>query len=168
MRVITDHERLTLSDASSGSWLLAGAILLVGLFFAFNGLAIYLGFTRGHLDAANKMLLVGSCALALGLWLIHVSPNLQTVFDPSRNRVLIAKKRLLFSSPPQEYSFQELTRLEIGVEQEVPSPETKDRYLLRLVTVEGKRIPLCHAAHKSQRPYEDALVQTRDFLRSYG
>ncbi len=168
MQVTTDHERLTLSDSSSGSWLLAGVVVLVGLYFTFNGLAIYLGFTRGHLQAANTMLLLGTGALALGLFLVHISSNLQTVFEPKRNRVLVQKKRLLFSAPVQEFAFQELSRLEIGSAEEVPSPDTKQRYALRLVTIEGKRIPLCQASHKSQQPYEEVLTQTRRFLNDYG
>jgi hypothetical protein len=168
MQVTTDHERLTLSDSPSGSWLLAGTIVLVGLYFTFNGLAIYLGFTRGHLQDANTWLLLGTSALALGLVLVHVSSNLQTVFEPKRNRVVIQKKRLLFSAPAQEFAFQELSRLEIGSAEEVPSPDTKQRYALRLVTIEGKRIPLCQASHKNQKPYEEVLTQTRRFLNDYG
>jgi hypothetical protein len=168
MQVTTDHERLTLSDASSGSWLLAGAIVLLGLYFTFNGLAVYLGFTRGQLQTANTMLLLGTSALAIGLLLVHLSPNLQTVFEPKRNRVIVQKKRLFFSAPPQEFAFQELSRLEIGSAEEVPTPDTKHRYGLRLITTEGKRIPLCHTTHKSQKPYEDVLAQTRRFLNDYG
>jgi hypothetical protein len=168
MQVTTDHERLTLSDSSSGSWLLAGAIVLAGLYFTFNGFAIYLGFTRGHLQDANTWLLLGTGALSLGLFLVHISANLQTVFEPKRNRVIIQKKRLLFSAPVQEFAFHELSRLEIGSAEEVPSPDTKQRYALRLVTTEGKRIPLCQAPHKSQKPYEEVLTQTRHFLNDYG
>ena len=168
MRVTTDHERLTLSDASSSSWLLAGAIVVVGLFFTFNGLAVYLGFTRGHLQTANTMLLIGTVALALGLWIIHISPNLQTVFEPARSRVLIRKKRLLFSSPPQEFLFQDLTRLEIGSDREATEAGVAQQYSLRLVTVEGRKIPLCNASHKKQQAFEEALTQTRGFLRNYG
>ena len=168
MRVTTDHERLTLSDASSGSWLLAGAVVLIGLFFTFNGLAVYLGLTRGQLATANTMLMIGTVALAIGLWIVHVSPNLQTVFEPTRSRVLIRKQRLFFSSPPQEFSFQQLSRLEIAADQEAPEPGATQRYSLRLVTVEGQRIPLCNASTKRRQQFEEAHAQTRGFLRGYG
>jgi hypothetical protein len=168
MRVVTEKNRLTLSDASSSSWLLAGLIVLTGLFFTFNGLAVYLGFIVGHIDSANVMLLLGTALLALGLWLVHTSPNLMTVFEPARSRVLISKKRLFFSSPPQEIHFQELSRLEIASDQEVSEPGASHQYSLRLVTVEGKRFPLCNHSHKKQREFEEALSKTRSFLRGYG
>ena len=168
MRVTTDHERLTLSDASSGSWLLAGAVVLIGLFFTFNGLAVYLGLTRGKLEAANTQLIIGTVALAIGLWIVHISPNLQTVFEPTRSRVLIRKQRLFFSAPPQEFSFQQLSRLEIGADQEALELGKSPHYSLRLITVEGQRIPLCNASSKRQQQFEEALTQTRGFLRGYG
>jgi len=168
MRVFTEKDRLTLSDASSSSWLLAGAIVLVGLFFTFNGVAVYLGFIVGHIDSANLMLLLGTTLLALGLWLVHTSPNLQTVFEPSRSRVLISKKRLFFSSPPQEIHFQELSRLEIASDQEVPEPGTSHHYALRLVTIGGQRVLLCNNSHRKQSDFDEALSKTRSFLRGYG
>ena len=167
MRVTTDHERLTLSDASSISWLLAGAVVLVGLVFIFNGLTVDLGVSRGQVDAANTMLIIGTIALAIGLWIIHISPNLQTVFEPGRNRVLIRKQRLMFSSPPQEFSFHELSRLEIGSDQ-VATPGGSQQFALRLITVEGKRILLCNNTRKQKQVFEDALAQTRSFLQGYG
>jgi hypothetical protein len=167
MRVTKENERLTLSDASSASWLVAGAVVLIGLFFTFNGLMIYFGFTRGRVDTANTMLMLGTVALAIGLWIVHISPVLQTVFDPKRNRVLIRKQRLFFSSRPYEFSFQDLARLEIGSDQ-IEQPGQSQQFALRLVTVEGHRIPLCNTTSKHKQLFEKALTQTRSFLQDYG
>jgi hypothetical protein len=167
MRVTKENDRLTLSDASSTSWLVAGAVVLIGLFFTFNGLMVHFGFTRGQVETANTMLMLGTVALAIGFWIVHISPVLQTVFEPGRNRVLIRKQRLFFSSRPYEFSFQDLARLEIGSDQ-VAQPGRSQQFALRLVTVEGQRIPLCNNTNKHKQVFEDALAQTRGFLQGYG
>ncbi len=145
-----------------------GCLWIVGLFFALAGGTFVYGALGGFSNWRDQSLwtlvvafLMGSIAVAAGIWIIYGAPITKVIIDRVEDTVRMTRYGL-FGKRESYYDFAEIERFYLVEEKDT---EGDDIWFLGMELTDGETIKISSFASHDERFKSNFVFQTNEFTR---